>query len=538
MARQQRRAAAREAVAAKTRKAPTAKRPSSEPAVVQRARRLRAEDLSDLQVAAVVLAASVQAGDGRDERQVLNDERVWYVRAPRGKEQGRRVHDVTRRVDNRRGTLTIAYSCDCPDFATRGFNGCVHTLAEEIVRGEIVVVGKVSDARARVATARRRPSRKRTAENGQSVRTTQRTARERMPEEIPRLVASLRKAYMRELRENAVAARNGNVVVLAHRPPTDSATRAACLLLKICLRKAADGVRSELARIIADGRLPDLSGPPHQNTFTTWFQDRELTPILQRWLAVTSYAFRRREVGAIIDSSKVSQMRTAHHRGVEYLGDERDGADWMRCHVLVGVETMVVMAAAFGPNRGLGKTHDSLYLRPLVSEALNTFRLHYLLGDKAYWGRPNIEWLWDEAQIRAVIPAKKNTEREPGRRGRRGRREVFDPWWDLIKWQDERERDFHQHYRLRPKIEGFFSLLKRVADEHMWSRGRRYADGTYDPMRDGPCVAWINEALCKLIYMNLRATVTLQEETGVEIDYLAPERCFPPPIDALIKVAA
>ncbi len=100
---------------------------------------------------------------------------------------------------------------------------------------------------------------------------------------------------------------------------------------------------------------------------------------------MTAYAFHRREVGAIIDSSKVSQMRTAHHRGVAYQGDQRNGAEWMRCRVLVGVETMVVMAAAFGPNRGLRKTHDSLYLEPLMLDALKTFKLHYLLGDKAYW---------------------------------------------------------------------------------------------------------------------------------------------------------
>jgi hypothetical protein len=76
----------------------------------------------------------------------------------------------------------------------------------------------------------------------------------------------------------------------------------------------------------------------------------------------------------------------------------------------------------------------------------------------------------------------------------------------------------------------------------MWSRGRGYKhpDGsyTYEPMKNGPCTAWVNEALCKAIYMNLRTTNTLQEETGQEIDYLVPGRCFPPPAEPLLRAAA
>jgi hypothetical protein len=48
-----------------------------------------------------------------------------------------------------------------------------------------------------------------------------------------------------------------------------------------------------------------------------------------------------------------------------------------------------------------------------------------------------------------------------------------------------------------------------------------------------PCVAWKNEALCKFIFMNLRTTVTLQEETGYTMDY-AVDRFFPEPIEPLI----
>lgn len=50
--------------------------------------------------------------------------------------------------------------------------------------------------------------------------------------------------------------------------------------------------------------------------------------------------------------------------------------------------------------------------------------------------------------------------------------------------------------------------------------------------------AWINEFLCKFIYVNFRMTVNLEEETGVRIDYLIPSRRFPPPDEPLLKSAA
>ncbi|HEX3462512.1 MAG TPA: transposase [Candidatus Elarobacter sp.] len=238
-------------------------------------------------------------------------------------------------------------------------------------------------------------------------------------------------------------------------------------------------------------------------------------------------------MGAIIDSSKISQMRTAHHRGVEYLKDERPDAEWLRCHALIGVETMVCMAVPFGGNRGLGKTHDSNFAKPLVSEAIKQFNLQYLLADKAYFGAPLVRWLWDEAGIKPVIPTKKRVEK-------RAQTEIFDPYIDMIMWYDQNEnRDFHEVYRLRPKIEGFFSLLKRVAQGYFSAKGRprRGPDGVlrYEPMADGPCTAWKNEALCKFIFMNLRTTTRLEDETRLIIDYLIPERCFPKPAEPLLR---
>ena len=104
------------------------------------------------------------------------------------------------------------------------------------------------------------------------------------------------------------------------------------------------------------------------------------------------------------------------------------------------------------------------------------------------------------------------------------KREYQDAATHLAEWYDGRQRDFHEVYRLRPKIESLFSALKRVTSSYCWSRGRHRA-GIKNA--DEPCVAWINETLCKLVYMNLRTRVVHEVMTATAIDYAIPERCFP-----------
>ena len=193
-------------------------------------------------------------------------------------------------------------------------------------------------------------------------------------------------------------------------------------------------------------------------------------------------------------------------------------------HALIGVETMIIVAVDFSKTRGEG-THDINFMKPLVEEALQTFCLSFLLGDKAYLSHEILGWLWERG-LRATIPLKRGWSIET-------KTAYFEALKHLANWYDERPREFDEVYRLRPKIEGLFSIMKRMADGYCWSRGRlRKESGN-----DEPCTAWINEAICKCIYINLRTTVTLEEETGYQIDYLFSSRCFPKPDEPLIKAA-
>jgi hypothetical protein len=117
--------------------------------------------------------------------------------------------------------------------------------------------------------------------------------------------------------------------------------------------------------------------------------------------------------------------------------------------------------------------------------------------------------------MQAVIPIKKRVEGNK-------KKAFYEPFHDLVQWFDNRQVDFHHTYRLRPKVETFFWLVKRVATGYCWSRGRRRADanGKVTTNSVTPCTAWINETLCKMIYVNLRLTVQYELATGYQMNYL------------------
>lgn len=460
-------------------------------------------DLDDRQIDGLLLYQTVLNGQTR-RIEISNAQSIYLSSKDPGV-----AYTVERVERNRRGSKAVEYRCSCPDNAKQGRRDCQHRFAEKLLHGDVVVVGEPDVAQIQSRNevkAGRRPARQRFAYDGRTIRSAQRAGRVRMSREIPRLALSLKAAW---------DASHNNAISLRRARFTADSVRAAALLLKICEGKSADAMVARYQQLIDDGIFP-LRRAPHQNTLTLWMNDASLTPILQEWLAKTAWPFRAREIAGIVDSTKISQLPTAHARLVDYgPKDKRPTARWMKAHVLAGVETLVIMSVGFSK----GESNDITYVLGLVNDALKTFSIRFLLGDKAYLSENVLGALWQRS-IKAVIPVKSRWDVET-------KKTYYEPCMELVKWYDERPRLFDGCYRLRSKIEGLFSVLKRVADGYCWSRGR--------PREGDLSTAWQNETLCKFIYMNLRTTVLLQEETGVEIDYRVPSRFFPPPDEPLIQ---
>jgi hypothetical protein len=496
--RQQQRAAERAAKKAASKKVSEPKPTSPLKANFGDPKKLHVDDLDDRQIRGMRLAEAISKK--KIPIAVIDPERTIYWSA----RTQQNASEVTRHLRNLRGTLQGERRCSCSDFKKNGRIDCYHIFADRVLHREVIIEGKLARQRSFQATAERRPTRMQQTADGRSHRTAQRAARVKMPTRIPELVLALKQADDLENPNPSIQERRDRV-------------RAQALVFKIVHGLSFDAMDEVYKRLIEAGYLR-LKRPPCQNSLSRWMNNPRLMPILRRYLGITTKPFRRCETSGIIDSTAISQMQTASYRMVRYGGDERDGADWMKCHTIVGAETSIVMDVLFSAK----DVHDIRYLKPLVESAQNTFTLEHVLADKAYLSGDVVGWLWERG-IKAVIPVKKRWNPET-------KEHNLEACQELVDWYDNRQRSFHEAFRFRVKIESVFSHLKRLSDGYCWSRGRRRTTKNADE----PCDAWVNELLCKFIYINLRSTVTREEMTGYQANYLAPDKFFPMPIEPLI----
>ncbi|HTU80769.1 MAG TPA: transposase [Candidatus Acidoferrales bacterium] len=522
MSRQQKRAAERSVAKSLARRS-VASAPSDPKSPLRKVLTSAFEDLNDRQRKGFELWELAQRLNGKAVP-IAESTTYWASSTT-----GNTVYTVTFDQRNHRGKMVLKYRCTCPDFVKQGATDCKHIFAEKLRKGEVMVDvsrGKKprQKSQGRHPGAKRRKARKRVCTSGphkgKTVRTAQRHARIAMPIEIPQLIHSLKRTVDKSPPEIVTPQqpyRGGR----AGSPYT---SRVAALIAKISNGASSDTMFNEFKRMISDGILK-LKNPPDGNRISEWLNSPVITPFLEECLRLTARPFVEREAGAIIDSSKVSQLMTASAMGVDYLGDKRPQADWMKCHALVGVESMVIMAVEFSGTIGQ-ETHDINFLEPLILKATKTYSLQYLIADKAYLSEEVLKFLWSRG-IKAAVPLKKGYWEDDSRT-------YHECISELVEWFDRNNnRDFHEFYRLRAKIEALFSLMKRMTGGYCWGRGRPRL------MKSGdPCTAWKNEVLCKCIYMNLRTTVTLTHETGIKIDYGVPDRRFEAPTEPLIKRAA
>ncbi len=269
------------------------------------------------------------------------------------KEAGQ-AYIVQRSIVNDRGMPRIKYSCACRDYLKHGRSDCKHCFCERLRRRELKVVDD-SPANAPYTAATRRPPRTRFAKDGRPIRTAQREARKLMPVRVPELIALLDTS-------NSIGSRQTSS------RGTPLTTRAITLVHKVSQGRSADAMIAEFDRLISDGMLR-LRKALHQNTLTHWMSDPELTQELLKILKLTTVPFRALETAAAIDSTGLSQMRTAHYRGVRYLKDNRPGAHWIKMHAICGLESNIVLAVTITASN----VHDINTYKELITSAKEYF---------------------------------------------------------------------------------------------------------------------------------------------------------------------
>jgi transposase len=191
------------------------------------------------------------------------------------------------------------------------------------------------------------------------------------------------------------------------------------------------------------------------------------------------------ETDFAVDSSGFSTSRFVRWYNKKY-GRETDNREWVKCHLMVGVQTKIVTSVDVS-----GWTaSDTSYFVPLVEATAEHFQLREVAADRAYLARKNLKAV-ERADGTPYVPFKSNTV-EP----------TDDSVWSRMYGYFMYHRDeFLEHYHKRSNAETAFAAIK----------------GKFgDSLRSKSDVGQINEALCKVLCHNLCVLVRVIRELDIE----------------------
>ena len=213
---------------------------------------------------------------------------------------------------------------------------------------------------------------------------------------------------------------------------------------------------------------------PQFNTVSRYLRCGWLTPLLLELVTVTARPLRTFEHVFAVDGtgwgSRWYDRWLDHH-----LADESDRKQWMKLHLVVGVESNIIALAAISP----GSHHDHPYFRPLVIETAKHFDVERVVADMGYSSRSSYE-LGGELGVDVRIPFKSNTRPLEN---------------DGSEWSKNLEHfllnydKFMEEYHPRSNVESTNSALKVVLPEKLRTK-------VFDSQT--------NEALAKVVAYNIR----------------------------------
>jgi transposase len=230
---------------------------------------------------------------------------------------------------------------------------------------------------------------------------------------------------------------------------------------------------------------------PHFNSMSNYLAKPELTDILKGLITASSLPLKAVETDFAVDSSGFSTSRFVRWFNRKY-GREVDNREWVKCHLMCGVNTKTVTAVDIS-----GWTaNDTTYCVPLVEMTAAHFDVREVSADKAYLSRKNLRAV-EAVGGMPFVPFKSNTS-EPTEAGAWAR------MYHLFMYKRE---EYMEHYHKRSNIETAFSMIKGKFGSSLRSKGD---------------VGQINEALCKVLARNICVLVQAIHEVGIEPVFFAP----------------
>jgi transposase len=264
------------------------------------------------------------------------------------------------------------------------------------------------------------------------------------------------------------------------RKPVSLADQLFAVCFKVYCTLSSRRFNCDLEDATAAGHLSRLIHPNKVNAF---LEDAALTPYLKALVVRSSLPLQAVETEFAVDSSGFSTSKFVRWFDQKY-GTIRVEHDWVKVHVVTGVNTHVATAAAIYGR----EANDCPVMPELVKTTAANFTIKEMSGDKAYLSVANVEAVFAAGGIPFIAPKSSTTGAVGG---------LFEKMFHYYQFRRE---DFLAHYHKRSNVESKFSSVKRKFG---------------DSLRSRTPTAQQNEVYAKLVCSNLCFVILSQCELGI-----------------------
>lgn len=228
-----------------------------------------------------------------------------------------------------------------------------------------------------------------------------------------------------------------------------------------------------------------IASTPHFNSVTNYLADASMTPILKHLVMVSSLPLKAVETQFAVDSSGFTTSRFIRWYNKKY-GREIDNREWVKVHLMCGVNTHVVTSVDVSG----WEANDTTYFVPLLEQTARNFQMVEVSADKAYLSHKNL------AAVEAVnglpfVPFKSNTVANTENSA----------WGRMYHYFMLNRETFLTHYHQRSNVETVFSMCKAKFG---------------DSVRSKSDTGMVNEVLAKVLCHNICVLIQAVHELGIE----------------------
>lgn len=278
------------------------------------------------------------------------------------------------------------------------------------------------------------------------------------------------------------------------RPKASLSEMTFCIVTKLYEGLSSRRVSSDLELARESGHIEKV---PHFNTLLKYFNDAEVTPVLEALIRLSALPLKDMETTFAIDASGLSSAFYSRWLDVR-LDPAKAAKGWIKIHIVCGTKSNIITAITVTD----GKSNDSPHFPELMRKTAEHFRVKEITADKAYSSRDNLETAFQLGAI-PYIPFKVNaTDKARGSMA----------WQKMFHYFQLHRDKFMQRYHQRSNIESTFSMLKRKFSGKLMMKNE---------------VAQVNEALAKLLCHNICVLIRESCELGISTDFEKSAHLFP-----------